>query len=81
MAYINVEIEYKNTADEFDYVDVVLEGEFDWDYDFNDRKVIICENIHWDKSEHTEVENKVIDKYVNDNFDKLSNDLCEEYCK
>lgn len=79
MSYMNIEIEYKNEQDEFDYVDVMLEGEFDYDYDFNGRKYTICENILWDKTEHTENENKVIDKYINDNFSKLSDELCQLY--
>lgn len=79
MSYMNIEIEYKNEQGEFDYVDVVLEGEFDYDYDFNGRKYTICENIFWEKTEHTENENKVIDKYINDNFSKLSDELCQLY--
>jgi len=79
MTQMNIEIEYKNDQAEFDYVDVVLEGEFDSDYDFDGRKFTICENIHWDKTEHSEIENKVINKYINDNYSKLSDELCRLY--
>lgn len=76
MTYMNVEIEYKNEMNEFDYVDVVLKGSFDYDFDDYGRKFTICEDISWDKSDYTQVTNNVIEKYINDNFDQLSQDLC-----
>lgn len=79
MSYMNVEIEYKNEQNEFDYVTVALEGEFDYDFEPEGRKFTICENIHWDKSDYTEIENKAIDAYIKANFDELSDDLCKIY--
>lgn len=90
MTTIEWEVEYTNPAtNEVDYMyvdfmgDVVVENDgigsyefwgvvgYDHGHDYN-----MCENIEWDKSLYTDEQNKIIEDYLDENYEKIEEQLC-----
>lgn len=76
---MNIEIEYKNKQNEFDYIDVDLIPSFTKEYTFDDKAYLVCENIMWNKNDFTDEQNQIIDKYIMDNYDELDKQLCDRW--
>jgi hypothetical protein len=43
------------------------------------QSILSCEDtIEWDKTKYTETENVIIDKYLEDNYDDIDDEICKQ---
>lgn len=87
---IKYELEYLDSNKKYQYVDVEFGCDFRWDNDsmdyewwgsresINGDNYAVLEEINWDKTKHTEEENKAITAFLDD-YDSKEYQRFEEY--
>jgi hypothetical protein len=89
---VEYEIEYSRPDGEIDYLCVDFEGSITkendgiggyecWGFTGYDegRDYFVCEKITWDKTKYNEKENKVIETYLDNNFEKIEKYILESF--